>query len=191
VLVDRDGGFDFLHSVAAMSVLGSYVTAYAIRISKEHKQDNRAFFGVEQISATATLLYACPLIFHSPGILGWLGEVLDHYRGAFKGPHALWPWPILSGTAFGAVGIFSVFLFMFKGRTATFAGLVNRLTLLIAGTTATLVFYFAFGGRSPLVRDWISLGLILVAIALSRAGRKRVVELAGAGEIEGRRPGGR
>jgi len=52
-------------------------------------------------------------------------------------------------SAFGAAAFFSVFLFMFKGRTATFAGLVNRLTSLVAGTTSTVIFYFAFQGRFP------------------------------------------
>ena len=46
---------------------------------------------------------------------------------------------MLSGIPYGAVAFFSVFIFMFQGRTATFAGLVNRLTSLIAGTTATLL----------------------------------------------------
>jgi drug/metabolite transporter (DMT)-like permease len=73
---------------------------------------------------------------------------------------------------------FSVFLFMFKGRTATFAGVVNRLTSLVAGTTATVIFYLAFGGKFPKPEDWISLALILVAVwFLTRAEKKRTEEL--------------
>ena len=58
-------------------------------------------------------------------------------------------------------------------------GQEDRLTSLIAGTTATLVFHYWFGGRFPALRDWISLGLILIAIGfLTRAERRRVEELA-------------
>jgi hypothetical protein len=79
------------------------------------------------------------------------------------------------------VAFFSVFIFMFKGRTATFAGLVNRLTSLIAGTTATLVFGLVFGGRLPGLTDWVSLCFILGAVAfLTIAERRRAAELAAA-----------
>ena len=39
--------------------------------------------------------------------------------------------------------IFSVFIFMFKGRTATFAGLVNRLALLLTAHRSTLTWSVA------------------------------------------------
>jgi len=179
VLVARDGGFDFLRSVAAMSILGSYVVAYAIRIyimnyyknthGKGRAQDNRPFFGIEQLAASATLLLATFAFFHAGS-----GEVLDAYRAAIRTPHPLWREAAISGLPFGGAAFFSVFLFLFQGRTATFAGLVNRLTSLVAGTTATLVFHWGFGGRFPATWDWISLGLILVAIAfLTRAERRR------------------
>jgi hypothetical protein len=74
---------------------------------------------------------------------------------------------------------------MFKGRTATFAGLVNRLTSLVAGTAATLVSHWLFGGKFPKPQDWASLGFILVAVAfLTAAETKRARELAAAREIE-------
>lgn len=67
---------------------------------------------------------------------------------------------------------------MFKGRTATFAGLVNRLTSLIAGTAATLLFAVIWGGKFPKTEDWITLGFILVAVAfLTKAEKKRTKEL--------------
>jgi hypothetical protein len=190
-----EGGFDFVHSNAAMSILGSYVVAYAIRIyimnyykntrGKGVKLNNKWFFGIEQISASITLLIVAVLVFHSPRILGWDLSQIDLFRGAITDPRPLWPQAILAGMAFGMVAFFSVFLFMFKGRTATFAGLVNRLTSLIAGTTATLVFYFAFSGRFPKTQDWISLTLILIAVGfLSVAERKRVVELVAEHEID-------
>jgi hypothetical protein len=68
---------------------------------------------------------------------------------------------------------------MFKGRTATFAGLVNRLTSLVAGTTATLVVWGFLGGAPPKIQDWLSLSLIFVAVYfLTRAEKKRAAELA-------------
>lgn len=189
VLFEREGGFDFLRSPAAVGILSSYVVAYAIRIyimnyyknthAKVHRQDNKAFFGVEQLAASVTLVTAGLLVYHSPALFGWSSPVIDMYRNAFLAPHPARLAAAVSGTAFGGVAFFSVFLFLFHGRTATFAGLVNRLTSLIAGTTATLLFHYAFGGSAPALRDWISLGLILVAILfLSRAERKRAAEPA-------------
>jgi predicted benzoate:H+ symporter BenE len=70
---------------------------------------------------------------------------------------------------------------MFKGRTATFAGLVNRLTSLVAGTTATVLLFFIFKTKFPTAQDWISLLFILVAVYfLTRAEQRRIAEL-GAG----------
>ncbi|RZA06570.1 MAG: hypothetical protein EOP11_09985 [Proteobacteria bacterium] len=64
----------------------------------------------------------------------------------------------------------SFWIFMFQGRTSTFAGLVNRLTSLVAGTFATLLFALFFAGKWPKPLDWISLGFILVAVLfLARA----------------------
>ena len=74
---------------------------------------------------------------------------------------------------------------MFKGRTATFAGLVNRLTSLVAGTIATLLSHFLLGWKWPKLADWLSLGFILVAVYfLSAAEKKRSAELKAASEIE-------
>jgi len=195
VFFQRESGFDFLHSKAAVSILGSYVVAYSIRIyimnyyknthARVHRQDNRQFFGVEQLAASATLILGGLLVFHSPKLFGWSGPVVELYRDSFLQPHPDRLWAAVSGTAFGAVAFFSVFLFMFKGRTATFAGLVNRLTSLVAGTTATLIFAFAFGGRFPGGRDWLSLGLIGIAIGfLTVAERRRVAELRARHELE-------
>jgi len=189
LLTVREGGFDFVHSVPAMVILGSYIVAYSIRIyimnyykntrPKGGKLDNKPFFAIEQITATSTLLIAGVILFYSPDLFGASGPVIEQYRGAIARPLPHWPEALLAGTAFGAVSFFSVFLFMFKGRTATFAGLVNRLTSLVAGTTATLICFFCLGGRFPDWRDWVSLLLILIAIGfLTRSERKRVAEMA-------------
>ncbi|OGF24066.1 MAG: hypothetical protein A2V63_08020 [Candidatus Eisenbacteria bacterium RBG_19FT_COMBO_70_11] len=180
------GSFDFLHSGAAMAILGSYIVAYSLRIyimnyfkntrGKGVPQDNRGFFAIEQIAASFTMLIGGVFIFGSPSLLGWTDARILEFRQAVMSPS---PIAVLSGIPFGIVAFFSVFIFMFKGRTATFAGLVNRLTSLLAGTTATLLMHYLFGLRLPSVQDWASVFFIMVAVYfLSIAERKRIVELA-------------
>ncbi len=188
----RDGSFDFLRSKPAMAILCSYIVAYSIRIyimnyykntrSRSEQLDNRPFFGIEQISASVTLAAAGIVIYNSPSLFGWSGAVLDDFRGAISNPLPAWPPAFVSGIAFGAVAFFSVFLFMFQGRTATFAGLVNRLTSLVGGTVSTLVIAAFFGGSLPSRNDWLSLALIFIAIAfLSRSEKRRTAELRAGG----------
>jgi hypothetical protein len=189
------GSFDFARSGVAMGILSSYILAYAIRIyimnyykntrGKGMKLDNKWFFSIEQIAACTTMVVVGLFLFHAPRHFGWESTQLELFRGTFTNPRSLWSWAILAGMAYGMVAFFSVFIFMFKGRTATFAGLVNRLTSLVAGTIATLVFYFVFKGSFPKTQDWVSLAFILIAVGfLTVAERKRVAELVAAHEIE-------
>jgi hypothetical protein len=191
----QEGSFDFARSGVAMGILGSYIVAYTIRIyimnyykntrGKGVKLDNKWFFSIEQIAACITMVAVGLFLFHGTLRLGWESTQLDLFRGALTNPRPLWQWAIVAGMAYGMVAFFSVFIFMFKGRTATFAGLVNRLTSLVAGTTATLVFYLAFRGSFPKLQDWISLVFIFIAVGfLTVAERKRVAELVAAHEIE-------
>ncbi len=184
---NQQTGFSILRSVPALVTLGSYVVAYFIRIyiMNYYKNtrppgtplDNKGFFALEQISAAVTLGLAAVLAFHAPRLFDTSAPQLVELHRAIASPPPSWLAAVLSGTAFGAVAFFSVFIFMFKGRTATFAGLVNRLTSLVAGTTASLLSWLLFGGRLPTLQDWISLGFILVAVAfLSRAERRRARE---------------
>ena len=108
------------------------------------------------------------------------------FSDAAKNPTPKWLLTIAAGLPFGAAAFFSVFLFMFKGRTATFAGLVNRLTSLIAGTAATLcVFWFIPNQKTPKIEDWAGLALMFIAIYfIGRSEKKRTCELARAREIE-------
>jgi len=218
ILWHKEGDFDFARSGAAMGILGSYITAYAIRIyimnyykntrGKGMKLDNKWFFSIEQIAACITMVVVGLFLFYASLQFEWKSIQLDLFRGAFTSPKPMWSWAILAGMAYGMVAFFSVFIFMFKGRTATFAGLVNRLTSLVAGTTSTLVFYFAFlcgvflihpasskigslvflfafKGSFPKTQDWFSLAFIFIAVGfLSAAERKRVTELVAAHEIE-------
>ncbi|MDZ4711539.1 MAG: hypothetical protein SGI89_04355 [bacterium] len=190
----KDGGFDFIYNTAAVIILGSYVTAYFIRIyimnyykntrGKKVKQNNKGFFTIEQIAASGTMLIAGIILYFSPQLFNWNTKLVVDYISAFNTENASWGWAILAGTAFGAVAFFSVFIFMFKGRTATFAGLVNRLTSLIAGTAATLIFYFAFGGKFPSTEDWISLLFIMISVAfITKAEKKRTAELKARNEL--------
>ncbi|MFC1522082.1 hypothetical protein ACFL6Y_06710 [Elusimicrobiota bacterium] len=189
------GGFDFLGSTAAVIIFSSYISAYALRIyimnyykntrTKTVKQNNKGFFAVEQIAASATLLLVTIIVFYSPQIFGTTLKQIMIFKGAISSPVPMWGWATLAGTAFGLVAFFSVFIFMFKGRTATFAGLVNRLTSLIAGTVSTLVFHFAFGGKFPKTQDWMSLVFIFIAVGfLTVAERKRAAELLAARELD-------
>lgn len=180
------GSFDFLHSSAAMTIMGFYITAYAIRIyimnyfkntrAKGVPLDNQGFFFVEQISASVTMVAIAALVFFGAPAFGWTARAVTDFRGAIPHPD---PVAMLSGIPYGIIAFFSVFIFMFKGRTATFAGLVNRLTSLLAGTTATLVMFFLFQAKFPSVQDWVSVGFILVAVwFLTRAEKLRIAELA-------------
>jgi hypothetical protein len=180
------GSFDFLHSVPAMTILSSYIVAYSIRlyIMNFYKntratgvaQDNKGFFAIEQLAASGTMLLIGALLFFGPGAFGWSDFRVVAFGEAIRHPDLA---AVLSGVPYGILAFFSVFIFMFKGRTATFAGLVNRLTSLVAGTAATLLLFFFFHTRFPTAQDWISLLFILVAVYfLSRAEKLRMAEMA-------------
>ena len=172
-------------SLPVMIIFSAYISAYAVRIyimnfykntrPKEKKKDNnKSFFAIEQMSSTTTLILVAVSIIIFAKLSGAEGERITPFVNAFFSPNLTWgAYAVLSGMVFGVVAFFSVFIFMFKGRTATFAGLVNRLTSLVAGTTATLLFAFLFGGRYPVLIDWISLALIFVAVGFISAAEKR------------------
>lgn len=185
------GGFNFINYTPAVIILCSYIVAYFIRLyimnyyrntrGKGSPQDNKGFFAIEQITAGFVLLLVGLGIYHFSN-----SDVrqIVLFKEAFIAPSIHWRWEIIAGVFFGAQAFLSVFLFMFKGRTATFSGLVNRLTSLIAGTTSTLVVYFALGGRFPDQKDWLSLVFILIAVGfLSVAERRRAKELIASHEI--------
>ncbi len=180
------GSFDFLHSGAAMTIMSFYIGAYAIRIylmnyfkntrAKGVPLDNQGFFFVEQVSASVTMVLITLVVFFGAPSFGWTAPAVSDFRAAMQRPD--WA-AIFSGIPYGIIAFFSVFIFMFKGRTATFAGLVNRLTSLLAGTTATLVMFFVFGSKFPSIQDWVSVLFILIAVwFLTRAEKLRIAELA-------------
>jgi hypothetical protein len=179
------GSFDFLGSAPAMTILTLYLIAYGARIyimnyfkntrAPGVPLDNRGFFAIEQISASATMLAAAVLLAFAPVVLGSTAAPVVEFARAARSPD---PWALLSGVPYAFVAFFSVFIFMYQGRTATFAGLVNRLTSLLAGTTSTLLLAWWFHLKPPGVADWVSFAFIFVAVAfLSRAEQRRVAEL--------------
>ncbi len=180
------GGFDFVHNPLAMGTLGAYIGAYAIRLYlmnffKNTRKgpadvDNRGYFALEQLSASVVIFGAMAAIWWGVGHWGWAESRVVTAHDAIRHPDLL---GIVSGFPFGLVAFFSVFLFMFQGRTATFAGLVNRLTSLLAGTASTLILAWWWHQRPPVPTEWISFLFILVAVGfLSVAEQKRVAESA-------------
>jgi len=181
------GGFEFIHSPLAMTVLIAYVVAYAVRLylmnyfkntrGSERGLDNRGFFAIEQVAATATIVVFGLVAYFGAGWFGWSAPAVLAWRDGIRIDLPA----ILAGIPYGLVAFFSVFLFMFQGRTATFAGVVNRITSLLAGTTATLLLAWVWKQKPPSLQDWASLGFILIAVAfLTRAEKRRAAEIAGA-----------
>jgi hypothetical protein len=187
---DGKGGESPFNSLPVIVIFVSYIIAYSIRIyimnyykntrpPQEKKDNNNAFFAIEQISSTLTLILVTVATVLAAKSFGITGERINPFVEAVVSPNMTWaPGAFLAGVGYGIVAFFSVFLFMFKGRTATFAGLVNRLTSLIAGTTATVLFAFFFKGKYPEIIDWVSLFFILVAVGfMAKAEKKRRCEI--------------
>lgn len=184
----KPGSFDFFHSPVAMGIFSSYILAYFIRIYIMNyfkntrgagvPLDNKGFFGIEQLSSLIFMALGTIIAFYAPILLGLQNQALSQLHEAILNPPTNWLAALASGIPFGVVAFFSVFILMYKGRTATFAGLVNRLTSLVAGTFSTVLCAICFGGSIPAIQDWICLGLILVAITfLARAEKRRAIEL--------------
>lgn len=192
----RPGDFDFVRNAAAMTILTFYLAAYSIRLyimnyykntrPKGAVYDTKGFFAIEQISSTLFIVIAGFIYYYFARVDLSLPDYTKtfayQFKSAFDNIPDKWLMIVLSGLPFGAAAFFSVFLFMFKGRTATFAGLVNRISSLIAGTASTLLVYAFFkdmGFKPPKPEDWIALVFIFIAIYfLSKAEKKRTCELA-------------
>lgn len=175
LVLARDADFDFLNSSAALVILGVYLVSYALRLycmnyfkftrGGAAVATNKNYFAIEQLSAAVWIFGFVGLVAAGPGVLP-RGPALGEFARVVSNPPEGWWLAALVGLPFGLSAFFSVFLFMFQGRTSTFSGLVNRLASLLAGTLSTLLFAFFFGGKWPRGLDWISLALILAAVAL-------------------------
>lgn len=181
-------------SLPVMVIFISYIMAYAIRIyimnyykntrpACSKKDNNKAFFAVEQFTSTTALFIVTAIVIILYTEFGVTGDRIAPFAKALVDPNPAcqewWLLAVIFGAAYGILAFFSVFIFMFKGRTATFSSLANRLTSLIAGTVSTLVFAIVFGGKYPSIINWISFGLIILAVGfMSKAEKKRARELA-------------
>src|SRR5205823_13840123 len=125
--------------------------------------DNRGYFAIEQITASVTMALVTGALIAATRAWHWQDHRLLALAGEARHPDFS---AMISGAPYALVAFFSVFLFMLQGRTATFAGVVNRLTSLLAGTTATLILAAVFHLPAPSVSDWISLTFVLVAVGL-------------------------
>lgn len=192
------GDFDFLHNAAALTIMAFYLVAYSIRLyimnyykntrPKGAIYDTKGFFAIEQIASVVTVFLACVIYYHYANVdfnaVNYAKTFAYQFKSAFDAAPNKWYYALLAGVPFGISAFFSVFLFMFKGRTATFAGLVNRLTSLIAGTTSTILLWAFFDFPAPKNEDWIALVLIFVALYfLSRSESRRAKELIANKEI--------
>jgi hypothetical protein len=169
--------FAFLDSPFVMGLLFFYLLSYFLRIyimnyfksvdPAGSRIDNRAYFGIEQLAASFTMILVTLgflLLFRLSNEV--LNPFFEKFSNSIFSPSQYWFPAGLSGLFYGMVAFFSVFIFMIRGRSATFAGLANRLTSLLAGTTATLVSCFLFASPWPSWIDWVSFGFIIFAVFL-------------------------
>jgi hypothetical protein len=153
---------EILPTLLAYIFLGYAIRLFVQQFWKHKKgpaaQDNRGFFAVEQLFAVATFAIITVYVLVS-------GSSDPRVVDAQKAMHH-WNWSAMgSGVFFGLVAVPSVFLMMLKAHTGTFGALLNRSTTLIAGTIATCVLAIFFVDQNwPTVYDWISFGLLLVAL---------------------------
>lgn len=185
-----EGKQSLFSSFPVMTIFTIYLAAYAFRIyimnyykntrppEAAKKNNNKAFFAIEQFACAATLItvtFISVIIIKANNIFG--PRATPFAEAVLNPDPSWWYWGVVAGVAFGIVAIFSVFLFMFKGRTATFSGLVNRLTSLIAGTVSTLIFAAVFGGKWPVPLDWVVFLFIVIAVVfMGIAEKKRTAE---------------
>jgi hypothetical protein len=167
----------FHFNTAASLIMFFYFLAYMIRLYIMNRAkllglagkslDQRHYFGMEQLYAslfvmsTALITYLIQSNLENP--TPGMGQDFLH---AFTEPHPLWLGAAVSGLPYSLVAFFSVFLFLFPGKSATFTGVTNRLVSLMGGTAASLILYLFFGADFPPREDWIALGFILAAIGL-------------------------
>jgi hypothetical protein len=141
---------------------------------KPGKTGNRGYFAVEQVAASMTMMVMGAFFFFAPQLIQWQPVQIMDWQAAVMHPNLS---AILSGIPYAGVAFCSVFLFMFKGRTATFAGLANRLTSLLAGILATVLLWRFFGQRFPSVSDWVAVLFVFIAVYYMRKAEiKRMAE---------------
>jgi len=167
------------------TVLVLYVIAYGVRLywMNYYKntrgtapQDNKGYFAIEQITSTVTLILVVIGLLWGTNQFHWTAQRLLDLQAAAHQPN---PLAIASGLPYGLIAFLSVFIFMFKGRNASFTGVVNRLTSLLGGVGATLATCWILKGPLPKPEDWAALTFVMIAIYfLVQAEKKRQREMS-------------
>lgn len=172
VVIFMAGGkdFHFLESPAAVITMLCYIVPYGFRVyimsRSKLKIDHRAYIGYEQYVATIVVVLASAAVIIAVK-LGWnLPQAVGYTAGYdMMVTESKFAWAAIGvGVLYGLVMFPSVFLYLHKKGSATFNVTVNRLTSLIAGTVATLIYWIGFGGKPVETIDWIALGIIVTAI---------------------------
>jgi hypothetical protein len=179
----RAGADDFLffRSSVATTILAVYLAAYGLRLFLMNRFkflfgfsphiEKQNYFALEQLVASLWIFGTLGIaLLFSP----WpTGHVFGEVAFSLLDPPSNWQWALLIGIPFGGAAFFSVFLFMFEGRTSTFGALVNRCSSLFAGTISTLLFAYFFGGKWPSAQDWMAFGVLLAAVLLLARSERR------------------
>lgn len=173
VVIFMAGGkdFHFLESPAAVITMLCYIVPYGFRVyimsRSKLKIDHRAYIGYENYVSTTTVVLASVAVITAVK-LGWwdLPQAVGYTAGCemmMTGSRLVWA-AIAVGVFYGLVMFPSVFLYLHKKGSATFNVTVNRLTSLVAGTVATLIYWIGFDGKPVKAIDWIALGIIVTAV---------------------------
>ena len=173
--------FKFFESTAMMVTMGFYIVPYGIRLyimslSKSKGKLNveeKAFFGIEQVFAAITVVVLSTFVIMLVLKGGWQAEQAVSFANGFSNPSLL---GIAVGIPFGIAAFPSVFLYLYKGGTATFNTTINRLTSLVAGMTASLAFSLIFSLPYDKAHQWYAMIVIFIAIGfLGWAGKRREI----------------
>lgn len=161
------GAVEIKHSWLAIGVLALYFVSYGVALfcrnlwrhlfQRRYRRygDNAVWFVREQTATGYSFLCWAALA----GVLVKMNVLPEHVINL--------DWrAIATGTLFGFLAPVSVFLFMFEGRTATMAGLANRLTSLVASVAAVTLLWVWWHRSPPKPNELASLVIILIAFGM-------------------------
>src|SRR5262249_11466928 len=131
-------------------VLGAYVAAYVVRIHLMNRykagpaHEDLGYYGAERLTVSASFAIVRLALLIVPCIApGYAAEVW----GSLVSPPPRAGAAAFAGIFQVGVAVFSVLVFLLPARTATFVGVVSRVSSLAAALGATLVLALAFGGK--------------------------------------------
>ena len=181
--VQKDKGhFNFLGDPMFMGTMALYIVPYGFRIyilnRFKTKVNQKAIFGIEQISAFGTVALGVTIALLAFHLGGWKPPQMTNFA------HGLNPinWqfgPMFWFTSYGGVAFVSVFIYLYRDGSATFNTTLNRMTSLLAGTVATVLLHEVFGLRAVRPHEWGAFGMVILALFfLGMAGRATEKEKA-------------